>query len=159
MDLIVGHDLTTYGDDALRAAALLSDQEGGLSMVLVHVITQQQLDKTGAISAAEKQQIAIERAYPDVWKRVEAMNEERGFEATELEIDVVVRTAPVHLVRSQAKIAEILLELAKDFSAPRVVLGRKGRPDCVAEHVVEKGNLEPSPPGAHDRVMVVRVPI
>ncbi|NUP09805.1 MAG: hypothetical protein HOW73_27480 [Polyangiaceae bacterium] len=157
MDLIVGHDLTTHGDDAVRTAFMLSDREGGLSTLLVYVVTQQELDKTGALSFSDKQQVAVEKAYPELWRRLDMVLESRHEDADKVEVDVVVRSAPVHLVRSQAKIAEVLLEIARDFSASRIVLGRKGRPDCVAEHVLEHGSLAPLPDGAPHKSLVVKL--
>lgn len=159
MDLIVGHDWTERGDDALEAAVRMSAAAGGLSVLVVHVVTQQDLDKTGGLSADEKRAAAIERTYPQLWQRVELIADElrkAGLDH-EAELDVAVRVAPVHLVRSQAAIAAILLEIARDFSATRMVLGRHGRPDCVAEHVLAAGELDASPQGATPGVLVVRV--
>jgi nucleotide-binding universal stress UspA family protein len=158
VDLVVGHDLTARGDDALRAAIVLSRAEGGLSACVVHVLTQQDLDKTGRLSASEKQQAAVEGAYPRVWKRIEEVQEDIGLDAESLEVDVVVRVAPVHLVRSQAKIAEILVELARDFAADRVVLGRRGRPDGVADHLTRASERLGNPPDSSEDVLVLRLP-
>ena len=74
-----------------RLAFLVSRAEGGLSLGVVFVLTQQDLDKTGRLSTAEKQQEAVEHAYPRVWKRIEAVQDELGGDAEGMDVDVIVR--------------------------------------------------------------------
>jgi len=153
MDLVVAHDLKQGGDDALKAALLLSSEEGGLSVAVVHVVTQQDLDQTGRLATDEKRQAAIEGLYPVLWKRVgEAID---ALRLSEPEMDVFVRIAPVHLVESQRRIGRELAQVAVDQGAKRIVLGRTGRPGSVSEWLLERCNVSARPPQgtAHSLVL------
>lgn len=150
----MGFDLTPHGDAALLAAVALSKREGGLSIGVVHVVTQQALDKTGGLSAEEKQRAAVESLYPRIWKRVDELTGE--LEETP-DIDVIVRVAAVHLARAEEHTARALLETAGDCGAKRIVLGRRGRPDSVAEHLAPAGATE-TIDGVSGGPFVVRLP-
>lgn len=146
MDLVIGLDLLDGGDGALRKGLQIASSEGGLSIAIVHVVTQQALDQTEKLDARGKQIAAVESAYPLVWRRVERVAPEE--ELATSSVDVMVRLAPVHLVRSQERIATELLMVARDYGARRIVLGRKGRPGCVAEAVLAHGTLDGEAAGA-----------
>lgn len=156
MDLVVGHDLTPHGDDALLAALGIAAVQPELAIGVVHVLSQVDLDRTGELSAEDKQRTAVERAFPTVWRRIEDVCDAHAIETDGLDLDVQIRVAAVHLVRSQEAIANHLLEVARDHGATRLVLGRHGRPGCVAEHVLAGREREPSPDGAPAGVIVVR---
>ena len=140
MDIVVGHDLTTHGDAALALAVEIASAEDDLAIGVVHVITQQELDKTGKLDAKDKREAAIEAAYPRVWRRVEAVAPDDALSTSTVE--VLVRLAPVHLVRSQGRIAQEIVRVAKEYGAQRIVLGRRGRPGGVAEALVAVGRVE-----------------
>ncbi len=165
--MIVGHDLTVHGDDALRAALRISAAEGHLSIGVVHVVTQQALDRTGALSPDDKKTAAIESLFPVMWRRIAAVRDEIGdasnegsddaHDASETELDVLVRIAPVHLARAEEHIALELLRVAVDFGATRILLGKRGRPDSVAERVERSGIIEPFSDSVSGSTLCVRV--
>ncbi len=136
MDLVVGHDLTTRGDDALLAALRLAAVEPDLAIGVVHVISQADLEKTGELSKEDKRRVAVERAFPTVWRRIEDVCDAHGLSTDGMDLDVQIGVAAVHLARSQEAIADHLLQVASDHGASRLMLGRHGRPGCVAEHVL-----------------------
>jgi hypothetical protein len=157
MDLVVAHDRTEHGDDALRAAARLArESEGGLDLGVVVVLTQQDLDATGELGADEKRSVAIERAFPTMWRRIDEVLLSEGIDSEQLSLDVVVRVAAVHLVRSQERIALELCRVMRDHGATRIVLGREGRPGGVAEHLLAHGTIE-ARSGLPDGVCVVEI--
>ncbi|HTJ84647.1 MAG TPA: hypothetical protein VL400_23165 [Polyangiaceae bacterium] len=146
MDLVVGHDRTEHGDDALRAAARLArSSDAGLDLGVVVVLTQQDLDATGELAADQKRSVAIERAFPAMWRRIDEVLLGEGIDSEQLSLDVVVRVAAVHLVRSQERIALELLGVMRDHGATRIVLGREGRPGGVAEYLLAHGAIEALP--------------
>jgi hypothetical protein len=148
--------MSPNGDDALSAAIALSEAEGGLSIGVVHVITQVDLDLTGELSADAKRRVAVERAFPAIWRRIAEVLERLERNEDEIEVDVFVRVAAVHLSRSQERIADELLATAEEHGARRVVLGRRGRPDCVTEYVLRRGMREDAP-GVSATVHVVEL--
>ena len=146
MDIVVGHDRTPRGDEAVCAAAALAEGERGeVSLGVVVVVTQIDLDRTGELSAEAKRRVAVERAFPETWRRVEEALYAAGRDPEALSMDVIVRVADVHLVRSQARIADELLQVAVDHGASRIVLGRRGRPDGVADNLLARSTREDLP--------------
>lgn len=157
MDLIVGHDLTSHGDDALLCALRLAALEPELAVGVVHVISQADLEKTGELSTEDKQRVAVERAFPTVWRRIEDVCDQHGLSTDGVDLDVQIRVAAVHLARSQEAIAEHLLQVAADHGAERLVMGRHGRPGCVAEVVLGRATRLDAPEGAPAGAIVVRI--
>ena len=139
----------------MKGALTLAHAHGGLALGIVHVVTQQDLDKTGELFRDDKRRAAIEALYPVLWKRVGDEVDESNL--GEPEMDVIVRFAPVHLVQSQTRIARELVQVAIDQGANRIVLGRTGRPGSVSEWLLERCELEPLPPEAPPRSLVLRV--
>jgi len=158
MVVVVGHDLTAHGDDALLAALGLAAADPGLSIGVMHVLSQLDLERTGELSNDDKRRVGVERAFPTVWRRIEDVASAHGVDTDGLDLDVQIRVAAVHLARSQEVIADHLLEIAAAHGAKRLVLGRHGRPACVAEHVLARTmRLEP-PAGAPAATIQVALP-
>ncbi len=136
MILVVGFDLSVHGDQALLDAseALALDEGGRKSLHVVHVVDQKGLDATGQLSADRKREVAIERGYPLVWRRVKDLAQRMPFGLPD-DVVVDVGVAAVHAVRTHEEIARRLLRVAGDFDASAIVLGRQGRPGSVVEHV------------------------
>jgi len=153
MDWVVGLDMSPRGDAALAAVARIAAAEGaGLEIGVVVVLTQQDLDGTGEISGDKKRSVALERAFPAAWRRIDDVLSAEGIDSESLSLDVIVRVAAVHLVRSQEQIAIELLRVMLDHGAPRIALGRRGRPSGVAEYLEARGVLEELP-GSADGVL------
>jgi hypothetical protein len=157
MDVIVGHDLTAHGDDALLCALRLAALEPDLEIGVVHVVSQADLEQTGELSTEDKRRVAVERAFPTVWRRIEELCDQHGLSTEGVELDVHIRVAAVHLARSQEAIADHLLQTAADHGAKRLVMGRHGRPGCVAEHVLGRGTRQGAPEGAPPGAIVVQL--
>lgn len=157
MDVVVAHDLTRHGDDALLCALRMAAREPDLAIGVVYVISQADLERTGELSTDDKRRVAVEHAFPTVWRRIEEVCDEHGLSTDGIDLDVQIRVAAVHLARSQEAIAGQLIQVALDHGAGRLVLGRHGRPGCVAEHVLGRTTRLDAPEGAPAGTMVVQL--
>ena len=145
--IVVGVDLKPGGARALEWA-LLQTQEDTCAVHLVHVITQSQLDATGALSAADKR----EHALSDIGRRLtsharEAANRllaEDGIDVDvlALEMSLQPRVAEGHATRSEQRIARAIAQAALDFDTPEIVIGRRGRPDSVFDQLQKLCSVE-----------------
>ena len=110
MIVVVGFDLTAAGDQALLDAseALGLSDDASSSLHVVHVVDQKQLDATGALDAAGKKQRALDRLYPEVWRRVKDLATRMPFGLPN-DVAVDIGFAAVHAVRTHEEIARRLL--------------------------------------------------
>lgn len=143
MIVVVGFDLTAAGDQALLDAseAIALSDDATSSLHVVHVVEQQALDATGALDAAGKQQRALDRLYPAVWRRVKDLAARAPFGLPD-DVAVDIGFAAVHAVRAHEEIARRLLRVAGDFNGDVVVVGRAGRPGSVVEHLRALGLVD-----------------
>jgi nucleotide-binding universal stress UspA family protein len=145
--IVVGTDLKAGGARAL-GWALRQTQEDTCALHLVHVITQSQLDATGGLSAADKR----ERALSDIGRRLtsharEAASHllaEEGLDVDilALELSLQPRIAEGHATRSEQRIARAIAQVALDFDAGEIAIGRRGRPDSVYDQLQKLCTLE-----------------
>jgi len=142
MSIVVGLDASAASDVALAKALELV--EGDETIHVVHVVSQIELDATGELTFEDKRARVLERTFPEIWKRVRRIAEERGKSDDEAEraLDVQLRFAPVHVTAFQRKTAEELVTAMDDYRARLLVLGREGRPGSVAENVLASGRIE-----------------
>jgi len=143
--LVVGFDASSFGERAVFDALRAVEPGSGGSILVVSVIDQQGLDATGKLSAETKRAAALERAYPTVWRRVKEIGRGLTFGLPD-DVTVHIRFAPVHATRVHEEIARQLLQVAADFDARALVLGRQGRPGGVVEHLHARARLAPGGP-------------
>jgi nucleotide-binding universal stress UspA family protein len=145
--IIVGIDLKPGGARAL-AWALLRTQEEACALHLVHVLTQSQLDATGALSASDKR----EHALSDIGRRLtsharEAANHllaEEGIDVDvlSLELSLEPRIVEGHATRSEQRVARAIAQVALDLDVAQIVIGRRGRPDSVYDQLAKFCSVE-----------------
>lgn len=137
---VVGVDLRHKDDNALRWA-LTQAAEEPITLHLVHVIGQRELDETGALSRDSKRSTALERCSRKLTDRAQEVANALLFEAG---VDVDVRRLNLHLqpriieghvIQAERLTAEALVQVAIDYNADTIVLSRRGRPDSVFDHM------------------------
>lgn len=131
MRVVVGYDRSPAAQEALRWAVAAVSVDGG-TVHAIYVGTQVELDGTGALTFETKREALLSALYPQLWKEIGPFGED----ADGVELDLQLRLAPVHLTRSQARIAEELVKAVTEYDADTLVLGRHGRPGSVADAVV-----------------------
>ncbi len=137
--LVVADDLQPAAEQAIRAALEYATLHDAASIHVVHVIDQPTLDGTGMLEIDQKKTVALDRAYPQIWKRVREIGSYVGMPN---DVSVDVRFAAVHTTRVHMETAKQLLTVAADFEASMIVIGRRGRPSGVADHLDQLGHLQ-----------------
>jgi nucleotide-binding universal stress UspA family protein len=138
---VVAVDLQPPGDPALKRGLLLAG--AGATVHLVHVITQQALDRTGATDVQAKRVAALDEVTRRIFSHAESVADALVFEAGEdldfraLDLSVQPRVIQSHATRSEELIARTLVQAAVDYDAEQIVIGHHGRPGCVAEHLLK----------------------
>ncbi len=145
MSIVVGYDRSAFSTTALHHALESAAAEAVDTVYVVHVVSQAELDATKELTADAKKAAALESLYPALWKEITAVVEavaEREPLVAAVTIDLELRFAPVHLTRLQSHIAAELLQVASDYGAAAIVLGRAGRPGSVAELLLSSDQFD-----------------
>jgi nucleotide-binding universal stress UspA family protein len=134
--IVVGFDRSPAALEALRRACDAVRPEGG-TVHIVYVASQVELDATKELDFDAKRNVLLSSLYPQLWKEVGAAVDDEN-----VELDLQVRLAPVHLTMHQRRTAEELLKAAVEYGADRLYLGRQGRPGSVADAVRESPGVK-----------------
>ncbi len=145
--IVIGVDLKPGGARALEWALRRTSEES-CALHVVHVLTQVQLDATGALSAADKRAHALS----DIGRRLTSHAREAAtrllaedgldIDVLSLELSLQPRIAEGHAVRSEQRIARAIAQVALDFDTSEIVIGRRGRPDSVFDQLQRLCSLE-----------------
>ncbi len=143
--IVVGIDFQPSSDSALRTSLRLAAR--GATVHLVHVITRQALDRTGATNTHDKRVLALEQVTRALFEHAERIanalvfDEGEDLDLRSLDLSAQPRIIEAHAARNEEEIARTLAQAGADYGAAQLIIGRHGRPGCVAEHLLRNCRL------------------